>query len=583
MAYSRSCIRFSLKILSGLLLIVFMGAPLSSREKNQGNENEPAASSSFKARVNAVVVRVEAADEAGRPVTDLTADDLRIYDDGKPQIIQTFARETAGPTESETGGDRDLLSKDRSDSKEKTEQSSRMISIVIDDLTMESVKDFPRIVNAAKEFVKNHLADTDQVALLSGSRKVQFGFSNDRQRLLNELDSLPHMLNINLPFRFCRYMTDLEAWNISTNPNRYSHYFKALDHLCNSTNELVSDSSNEEMLWQFAIQTKDFLEFRTDSLLHTILQHLRVLRHFKGTRVLVIFSDGFVAKAGSKVAYKMQDIVNTALSADIALNTVSTRGVTGYDDMRDGMDILIDDLRDSNIIAMVMTPMREDNKQAKHAAMAQMAEETGGMFFQGNDLLGPLQAISGKRSIYYVLTYEMPAHPANGVRHSVRLEALRPGLKLSYRKGYYVPKEEMVVETSRREDIMAALHAPGDMNEIPISVAYDYFRNEEALYTVSCMTHVLTKDLGFTREEDRNVNQVSLVLAAYDEAGQFISGLEKIIDFRLLESSYAGLLNRGLTSRVELKLPAGRYTLRAVVREGNQGKMGSAVKSIEIP
>jgi hypothetical protein len=73
------------------------------------------------------------------------------------------------------------------------------------------------------------------------------------------------------------------------------------------------------------------------------------------------------------------------------------------------------------------------------------------------------------------------------------------------------------------------------------------------------------------------------VLAAYDEAGQFISGLEKIIDFRLLESSYAGLLNRGLTSRVELKLPAGRYTLRAVVREGNQGKMGSAVKAIEIP
>lgn len=577
MAYSRSYIRLSLKILSGLLLIAFAGAPLSSREKNQGNENEAAASSSFKARVNAVVVRVEAADAAGRPVTDLTADDLRIYDDGKPQIIQTFARETAGPTESETGGDRDVLSKSRSDSKEKTEQSSRMISIVIDDLTMESVKDFPRIVDAAKEFVKNHLADTDQVALLSGSRKVQFGFSNDRQKLLNELDSLPHMLNINLPFRFCKYMTDLEAWNISTNSNRYSLFYQQLNTLCNTTNEFA-EGRNEELLWHFAIQTKDFLEFRTGSLLQTILQHLRVLRHFRGTRVLVIFSDGFVAKAGSKVAYKMQDVVNTALSADIALHTVSTRGVTAYDDMRDGMDIM-----EGDIVAQVMIPMREHDKQAKHAALAQMAEETGGMFFQGNDLFGPLKTISEKRSIYYVLTYGMPAHPANGLRHSVRLEALRPGLKLSYRKGYYVPKEEMVVETSRREDIMAALHAPGDMNEIPISIAYDYFWNEDALYTVSCMTHVLTKDLGFAREEDRNVNQVSLVLAAYDEAGQFINGLEKIIDFRLLESSYAGLQNRGLTSRVEMKLPAGRYTLRAVVREGNQGKMGSAVKSIEIP
>ncbi len=457
-----------------------------------------------------------------------------------------------------------------------------MISIVIDDLAMESVKDFPRIVNAAKEFVKNHLADTDQVALLSGSRKVQFGFSSDRQRLLKELDSLPYMLNINLPFRFCRYMTDLEAWNISTNPNRYSHYYESLDLLCNTNNEFA-EGTNEELLWHFAMQTKDGLEFRTDGLLHTILQHLRVLRHFKGTKVLVIFSDGFVAKAGRKVAYKMQDVVNTALGADIALHTVSTRGLTGYDDMRDGMDILTENLRDFHIIETVMTPMREDDRQAKHAALAQMAEETGGMFFQGNDLLGPLKTISEKQSTYYVLTYEMPAHPANGLRHSVRLEALRPGLKLSYRKGYYTPKEEMVVETSRREDIMAALHAPGDMDEIEMSIAYDYFRNEDALYTVSCMTHVPVKDLGFILEEDRNVNQVSLVLAAYDEAGQFINGLEKIIDFRLLESSYAGLLNRGLTSRVELNLPAGRYTLKAVVREGNQGKMGSPVKSIEIP
>jgi hypothetical protein len=70
---------------------------------------------------------------------------------------------------------------------------------------------------------------------------------------------------------------------------------------------------------------------------------------------------------------------------------------------------------------------------------------------------------------------------------------------------------------------------------------------------------------------------------AFDETDRYISGLEKAIEFQLLENSYANLRNRGLTSRVELKLPAGRYKVKAVVREGNQGKMGSISKAVQIP
>ena len=67
------------------------------------------------------------------------------------------------------------------------------------------------------------------------------------------------------------------------------------------------------------------------------------------------------------------------------------------------------------------------------------------------------------------------------------------------------------------------------------------------------------------------------------EGDHFINGLEKSIDFQLLETSYTNLLQHGLTSRVELKLPIGRYRIKAVVRENNQGKMGSTVESVEIP
>jgi hypothetical protein len=58
---------------------------------------------------------------------------------------------------------------------------------------------------------------------------------------------------------------------------------------------------------------------------------------------------------------------------------------------------------------------------------------------------------------------------------------------------------------------------------------------------------------------------VSLILAAFDENDKYISGLDKSIEFRLLENSYASLRDSGLTSRVELKLPMGRYKIKAVV------------------
>ena len=121
------------------------------------------------------------------------------------------------------------------------------------------------------------------------------------------------------------------------------------------------------------------------------------------------------------------------------------------------------------------------------------------------------------------------------------------------------------------------------MNEIPITLTYSSFQEDDSTYAVSFITNVNVRKLRFPEEESRRRNQISLVLAAFDDTDHFINGLEKSIDFQLLENSYTDLLKHGLTSRVELKLPIGRYRIKAVVRENSQGKMGSIVEFMEIP
>ena len=80
-------------------------------------------------------------------MTDLTARDFKLYEDGKPQNIQTFALESIDPPELENAqapaassqSKREVQVK-REAPKQNAERPPRLISIVIDDLTMESAQ-----------------------------------------------------------------------------------------------------------------------------------------------------------------------------------------------------------------------------------------------------------------------------------------------------------------------------------------------------------------------------------------------------------------------------------------------------------
>jgi VWFA-related protein len=570
----------------GLLLLLYFCSPLfpqSNKEKKVASPGQ----SVYSVRVNAVVVNATVTDKAGNPVTDLRSSDFKVYDDGEPQSIQTFALESIDPPELEEtkipgpSPKREETkvpgSPPKRVAKEPNAPEPRLISIVIDDLTMEppgeggnmrpgSIEDFPRMIDAVKKFVKNDVSPMDQVSILSGSRKVQFPFSDNKQRLFEELDTIGGKLNVSWAFR---YMSDLEARVISG--SQYSD-LPFVDTVTADLKKLEAKRQNAD------------LEFRTRNLLNTIRQNIRTLRHFEGVKMVVLFSDGFLSETGTAEAYQLQELVNLALHSGIILNSVSTRGISS--DLGSPAPIATDmfdrGAQKGRALAQLVTP--ELDQAAQEKPLAQIASETGGQFFpRGNNMYLGLRNIARRRSAYYIFTYGMPPHNADGAYHRIKLEVTRPGLELSYRKGYYTPKEEMMFENSKKEDLIEALSAPGDMNQIPMTLSYNYSQEDDYTYAVSFTTHVNIRGLQFAEEEARRKNQVSLVLVAFDEADRYISGLEKTIDFQLLEGSYVGLRERGLTSRVELKLPVGRYKVKAVVRENTQGKMGSITKSVEIP
>jgi VWFA-related protein len=594
----------------GLFFLICFCAFLFPQNKNTKREASPKSRSTYRVKVNAVVINATVTDKSGNPVTDLTAHDFKLYEDGKPQTIQTFAQESIDPLELEkaliSGASpqpkREAQVK-RAAPKQNAERPPRLISIVIDDLTMESatganrrpgsILDFPRMVTAAKKFITTDLSPADQVAILSGSRNVQFPFTDDKTRLLEELDAVPRKLNTISALRDQeKYaISDGEAWAIANG---------------SISDPPFVDQAKAEWKRTLAIRQNADLQSRTRNLLYTILLHLRVLSHFEGPKMVVLFSDGFITEPGELTgaveAHELQELIDMALHSGIILNAISTRGITAEGiistqdfstptpfsafaiNAQQQQQMRAQEQHDQEQDQLLGVGTMPDDTPMQEKPMAQLAAETGGAFFpRGNDMYPGLRTIAHRRHSYYVLTYTMPPHKPDGAYHYIKLEVTRPGLKISYRKGYYSPTEELTFENSNREDLMAALHGPGNMNEIPITLSYSSSQEDDSTCVVSFITNVNIRKLRFPEENNRRRNQISLVLAAFDETDHFINGLEKSIDFQLLENNYTDLLRHGLTSRVELKLPIGRYRIKAVVRENSQGKMGSIAEPVEIP
>ena len=548
-------------------------------EKLQKDGEKPP-SFTVKVPVDVVVLNATITDKQGNPVKDLTVDDFKVYEDGKPQPIHTFALESYKATQitDKTGK---VVSPDGANVQEEPNQA-RFISLVIDDVTVSSLDLYVRPIEAMRRLVEQDLGPGDQVAILSGSGRVQFPFTSDKAQLLDEVNGLHQKLDRALVFRnTCPEMPDSQAEDIvEDRPGNRALQVAVTESVICDRQEGIPQQMVIGRVRALASQQHEATQYQNRILLGTLRQHLRSLRHFEAKKSLILFSDGFIP---DQLRYELQEVVDTALRVGVIFNTIDFRGLytTNYGASE---RVTVGNTVDTSTILAQKPLIKSEDLRRQEEPLDQLAHETGGIFFHNNNDLGAgLRQIINSQSFYYVLTYATPSPKADGRYHKVKLEVARPGLQVTYRKGYYAPKEQLTFERRKKEDIIEALQAPGNLNEIPIQLSYNYFQVDEARYQVALLTKVNIQGLQFLEEDARHKNLFNLIVVAFDEHDTYVDGLEKSMELNLTGPSYAAMLNYGFTSKVDIKVPPGRYKIRAVVREGNRTRMGSVRKTIEVP
>jgi hypothetical protein len=217
-------------------------------------------------------------------------------------------------------------------------------------------------------------------------------------------------------------------------------------------------------------------------------------------------------------------------------------------------------------------------------ALRQLAADTGGMLIHDtNDLFGGLKTLSDRESFNYVLSYSSPTQKDDGGYHKIKLEVLRPGLTLSYRKGYYSPQEQLTYQRRSREDILEVLNAPGKVREIPVELTYSSAKLSELRCQLNLVAHMRLHRVKFIEDSNRFKNLLDVVVVAFDENDHYVDGLQKTIEFNLSPASYDQIRQHELIARLELQVPPGRYKIKSVVREASHTLMGSTINQIEVP
>ena len=73
------------------------------------------------------------------------------------------------------------------------------------------------------------------------------------------------------------------------------------------------------------------------------------------------------------------------------------------------------------------------------------------------------------------------------------------------------------------------------------------------------------------------------ISGVFDRNGNFISGQQKTVELRLLDSTLEKVLNSGITVRTNFDVAPGSYVVRLVVRDSEGQTMAARNGVVEIP
>lgn len=548
----------------------------------------PGPPGTIRVRVQLVPLDVIVTDSRDRPVTDLRQEDIQIFEDGREQEIRHFSIQsrtamTTDPDEPPVLRNIPAL--------ELAPQPGRTFLFLMGQGEHQLFK----TVDAAARFVRRNLLPQDRVAVYAYGRATDFTTNHESvaqvldryAKLSPEIEAFLKQQRTGL---HAVYGTNVLAKSMQTKVDRIFNNEEGLGFrqpvparlpgedkaregarkvvdAINRSSEAAAISPFDQLQFEqlgdisfaeFAAGFGSALQDGRD--IYTCIQYMRFM---EGEKHLFFYTSGdwFFwngdARADNLVAQAASD-------ARVAIDIFQTSGVP---------------LRDAVIPGFV-------HRSWAIMGLRTITDLTGGQIAVYEDVGKALNRINESTRISYLMGYYPKNDHLDGRYRRIRVQVKRPGMKVSYRHGYYATER---VQLYDREQFLAYSRIAGAAAYEQVVADVSFTARAQAVKEASGQLHtrldiqIDPTRLGFKVVNDRHTDklQIAVFYLFCNDKNQYITGEErKTVDLALLEETY----QRNMQSSIPISIlipQSGVTNVKIIVYDFGSDRVGSAFIKVQ--
>ena len=529
-------------------------------------------------RITTNLVQIDAVvTKNGKPVTNLTANDFELYEDGKKQTITSFAYISNIPNVP-ISDSRDSAATDEPKKREtgvlpgvpiQRDVARRTVSIVVDDLGI-SAESMTHVRRQVQKFIAEEVQPNDLVAIIrtGGQMGALQQFTNDKRVLNRAVERL--------------------RWN-------------PCSRLGLATLPREEDPRAGGCYYNSVVQTLRAVRFILDAMgripgrksMILMSDDIPIRREEPGTQgAEQVLLGGDVRNYGGW----LQKLTETAIRSSVVIYSVDTQGlqVTGIN-AADAVTSSIDrtggvgGVPERSARLGMLSTSRSRMLQDRREGSLQLAQQTGG-FQSHNSNDFQLDRILDDQSGYYLLGYRPTEETFNRKFHHIKAKVNQSGMTLRTRFGFYGVTEE---EANRSrptitDQINLALLSPFGAQDLDLELNAFFANQKSDGSIIRSFIYLNPANLSFTSVNGRRETPLQLHGMVFGDNGAIIDRVKRDIVLSLSETQYQQAMRDGLSDAVRLRfdIPAkepGSYQVRIAVRDLTSAKIGSAGQFVVVP
>lgn len=554
----------ALLLLFCVLLPVLGQTPSQTQKPAADDKDDVVKITTNLVQVDAVVTK------DGKVVTNLTADDFEIFEDGKRQAITSFAFISNVP-----GGAPQPANKDAKKTTPvvpytpiKPNEARRTVAFVVDDLGL-SAESMYQVRRQLRKFIAEQLQPNDLVAIIrtGGEMGALQQFTNDKRILTRAAEQLRWNICSRVGINVLKPVGGFDPGVPGCGMRSYSSTLKSLQFIVESMGYLPGRKSMVLLSDSIPRQAQD--EYFTQP---------GVLREAG-----IVQDDPLGGFDPDSVNYSqaLNKLAEKAIRSSVVIYSVDTQGlqytgVTAADSIS---------ARNPQAIHSLMSQRSYQLIQNREGAEL-IARQTGGFQIRNSNYYG-FDRIMEDQAGYYLIGYRPTDETFDRKFHHIKAKVKRGGMSLRTRFGFFGLTEEeaaQIKKPSTQDLTNLALASPFIAQDIEVDMTSFFVDDNAGGSLVRSFVYIDAKNLTFTPVNGKQQGSIELHGVVFGDNGRIIQQLKRGATVNLSEPEYQQAMANGIALSIDMPVKRpGAYQARLVVRDRPSSRMGSAGQFVVVP